>query len=136
MSYGVGAALQTAVFLRLESDPALAALVGGAIYDSAPPGVVPTLYVVLGAEETRDRSDVTGGGAEHDFTISVVTGETGFLSAKAAAAAVSDALVDADLTLNRGRLVSLNFLRARARRVERANQRRIDLRFRARVEDD
>ena len=50
-------------------------------------------------------------------------------------AAVSDALVDASLILSRGKLVSLNFHRARARRVQDADMRRIDLRFRARVED-
>jgi len=48
---------------------------------------------------------------------------------------VSDALLDATLILSRGTLVSLNFYRARARRVQDADMRRIDLRFRARVED-
>ena len=56
--------------------------------------------------------------------------------AKAVAAAISDTLVDADLTLSRGRLVGLWFERATARRSGTAGSaRRIDLRFRARVED-
>ena len=135
MSYGVSSALQGAVYQRLQADAALAALVGGDIFDAAPPGVVPTIYVSLGPEDVRDRSDKTGRGADHDFTVSVVTTAAGFQSAKDAAAAVSDALVDAPLVLSRGSLVSLNFVRARAKRVQDADVRRIDLRFRARVED-
>lgn len=136
MSYGMAEALQSAVFLRLEGNTALTALVGTSIHDMAPAGSVPGLYVTLGPEAVRERSDVTGGGAIHDFTISVVTDEPGFQNAKAAAAAVSDALVDAPLVLSRGRLVSLNFMRAKAKRLAKGAQRQIDLRFRARVEDD
>ncbi|WP_095589871.1 DUF3168 domain-containing protein [Actibacterium ureilyticum] len=135
MSYAVSAALQAAVFQRLVADAPLDALVDGAIYDTVPPGAVPSLYVSLGPEDARDRSDVTGGGAEHVFTVSVVTDAAGFQQAKAVAGAVSDALVDADLSLTRGQLVSLNFDRARARRIENADIRRIDLSFRARVCD-
>ena len=40
MSYGVGAALQAAVYQRLAGDGALDALVSGAIHDSIPPGTV------------------------------------------------------------------------------------------------
>ena len=53
-----------------------------------------------------------------------------------AAGAVSDALHEADLTLLRGRLVSLRFERARAYQIENSTGRRIDLTFRARVEDN
>lgn len=136
MSYGVGAALQEAVYQRLVSDAALAAVVGAAIYDTVPSGTTPGTYVSLGPEEVRDASDATGGGASHHFTVSVVTDAAGFQTAKLAAAAISDALIDAPLALSRGRLVSLGFLRARARRVQKADARRIDITFRARVEDD
>lgn len=135
MSYGVAAALQAAVYQRLVADAALAALVGPAIYDALPAGLPPALYVALGPEIARDRSDQTGRGAEHEFTVAVVTDAAGFASAKAAAAAVSDALVDAPLTLARGRLVSLGFRRARAARVGAGDQRQINLTFQARVED-
>ncbi len=134
MSYGAAGALQTAVQARLVADAALGALVGGAIHDAIPPGTATGLHVALGPEVVRDRSDRTGGGAEHDFTVSVVGGPGGFERAKAAAAAVSDALVGAPLTLSRGRLVGLWFLAARAAR-ERDGGRRIDLTFRARIED-
>jgi len=136
MSYASGAALQAAVFQRLSADAALAALIGPAIYDAVPPGTVTGTYVSLGPEDVRDASDATGGGAAHDFTVSVVTDASGFLQAKAVAAAVSDALTQgAPLALARGHLVGLWFLKARARRVETGQMRRIDLSFRARIED-
>lgn len=136
MSYGVSAALQQAVYQRLTADTTLNGLVSGAIYDSAPPGIVTGTYVSLGPEDVSERSDVTGHGALHEFTISVVTDAAGFQQAKDVAVAISDALVDATLVLARGALVYLNFHRARARRVEDADMRRIDLVFRARVQDN
>ena len=135
MSYGVASALQGAIYQRLRASSALEALVGDAIYDAVPPGTVTGTYVSIGPEDVRDASDVSGGGAQHDFTVSVITDAAGFQAAKEVAAAVSDALVDATLILARGRLVGLWFLRARARRVETGETRRIDLTFRARVED-
>ena len=135
MSYGMSSALQQAVFQRLQGDSALVALVGTDIFDAAPPGIVPETYVSIGPEDVKDASDKSGVGAAHEFTVSVVSQAAGFSTAKDVAAAVSDALVDASLVLTRGHLVSLNFMRARAKRVQDADTRRIDLRFRARVED-
>ncbi len=135
MSYGVSAALQEAVYQKLTADAGLAALVGTAIYDALPGGTLPPTYVALGPEDVRAGSDRTGAGAWHRFTVSVVTDGAGFHAAKEVAAAISDALVDADLTLARGRLVALHFWRARARREGTGALRRIDLTFRARVDD-
>ncbi len=135
MSYAVSAALQQAVYRSLKDNPAIAEAVGDAVYDVVPAGKVPSTYISLGPEEVRERSDKTGRGAQHDFIVSVVTEAAGFHSAKLAAGAVSDALVDAQLELSRGVLVSLTFLRGRAVRVEDARIRRIDLRFRAYVDD-
>jgi hypothetical protein len=134
MSYASAAALQAAIYQQLRGSQALEALVGDAVYDAVPPGQLSGTFVSMGPEEVRDASDVTGGGAEHDFTISVVSDIAGFQTAKAVAAVVSDALIDAPLVLARGRLVGLWFLRARARRGQSGDQRRIDLTFRARVE--
>ena len=134
MSYAVGAALQAAVYQALTADVALQALVGTAIYDAVPPGTTDTTYVSIGPEDTVDASDITGDGAMHDFLVSVITTEAGFQTAKEIAAAISDVLVDADLVLSRGSLVAIWFVKARARRVEKADTRRIDLTFRARVE--
>ncbi len=135
MTYANAASLQQAVYAALKADPVIAATVGDAVYDTVPAGKVPSTYISLGPEEVRDWSDKTGRGAQHDFTISVVTDAAGFQTAKLAAGAVSDALLDSSLVLSRGLLVSLTFLRARALREEDARLRRIDLRFRARVED-
>ncbi len=133
MSYGGSAALQAAIYGQLIGDAELSALTGGAIYDAPPVGTLPSLYVTLGPEDVRDRSDGTSGGAWHRFTVSVMSGASGFTAAKAAAAAVGDALMDAELSLDRGHLAGLHFYRARARRD--GALRRIDLTFRARVAD-
>lgn len=130
MSYGAAAALQAAVFQRL-----VALLPGVAVHDALPPGAGSGTFVLLGPEEVLDASDGTGRGAEHRFVVSVISDATGFLAAKEVAVAVSDALVDAPLMLDRGRLVGLRFLKAQARRLDQGAARRIDLRFVARVED-
>ena len=137
MSYGMAEALQSAVYQHLLADAGVSALVGAAIYDALPAGNVPDTYVSLGPEDVRDRSDKTGAAAEHRFTVSVITEASGFGGAKAVAGAIGDALLNADLALSRGRLVGLWFERASARRSGKAGRvRRIDLRFRARVEDN
>lgn len=135
MSYAAAAALQEAVFQKLSGDAGVIALVGNAVYDALPSGTLPETYITLGPEDTRERSDVTGQGAWHRFTVSVVTESAGFYGAKQVAAAISDALVDAELPLSRGRLAGLYFLRARARREGTGAIRRIDLTFRARIDD-
>ncbi|MGR3377156.1 DUF3168 domain-containing protein [Salipiger abyssi] len=135
MSYAMSAALQGAVYQQLSGDGALSALVGSDIYDALPAGTLPGLYVLLGSETAKDASDQSGDGAWHDLTVAVVTDAAGFQMAKTVAAAACDALNDAGLALDRGRLVSLRFLKARAKR-ESGGLRRIDMTFRARVEDD
>lgn len=137
MSYGVAAALQAAVFQHLSGDAQVGALSGAAIYDAVPAGVLPQTYVTLGPEEVRDASDKAGTGAVHRFTVSVVSQAAGFGAAKTLAGAVCDALEGAALNLDRGHLVGLWFERASARRTGTGGAiRQIDLRFRARVEDD
>lgn len=134
MSYASAAALQQAVYARLSGDAAVTALVGSAIHDAAPPGETGGTYVTLGPEEAQDASDVTGQAARHDFVVSVVSDAAGFQTAKEIAAAVSDALLSQPITLARGHLAALWFLRARARRVDTGALRRIDLTFRALIE--
>ncbi len=130
MSYAAAAALQSAIFQRLTGFPGLT---GVAIYDAVPPSATGT-FVLIGPEEARDQSDKTGAGADHQLVISVITDATGFLSIKTIAADISDALIGVPLTLTRGVLVNLLFLRASARRIAEGETRRIDLTFRARVQ--
>ncbi|AHM04744.1 GTA protein ORFG08 [Roseibacterium elongatum DSM 19469] len=132
MSYAAAASLQAAIYEALSADAQVASLSQGAIYDALPPGPVPALYVNLGPERVRDRSDKTGAGAIHDLPVSVITDGPGFAAAKTLAVAISDALDGAALSLARGRLVSLDFLRARARRAGAG--REIEIWFRARID--
>lgn len=134
MSYQAAAALQKAVYEKLTTDSALSSLIGGAVYDAVPEGVVAQTYVTLGDETARDKSDASGAGSEHDFDIAVVSSGAGFAPVKAVAGAASAALENADLTLEAGRLVSLHLRGAKAVRLPRDGLRRITLRFRARIE--
>lgn len=132
MSYGAAVALQVAVYERLTAEPALA---GVAIHDQVPPGPMPGLFVLVGPEEVTEASDKTGAGAEHRFVVAVISDAAGFMAAKVVAVAICDALDGAALVLSRGRLVSLRFARAVARRLDEGEIRRVDVTFRARIED-
>jgi len=134
MSYALAAPLQGAVFQRLSGDAEVAALSAGEVFDAAPPGQLPSLYVALGPEDVRDRSDQTGHGAVHRFTVTVVSEAGGFQAAKKLAGAVDSALRRAPLTLSEGRVVALRFDRARARRDRNGARRWIELRFYAHVD--
>jgi hypothetical protein len=125
-------ALQAAIFQRLTADTGLS---GIPVVDSLPRGQGSGTFIVIGPEDVIDRSDKTGNGAEHRFMVSVISDAAGFLAAKAVAVVVSDSLVGAPLVLARGRLSGLWFLRAVARRLDEGKARRIDLTFRARVEE-
>ncbi len=134
MSYAISAALQGAVFAALSGDAALAAIVGTRIYD-APPMAAGDPYVTLGDEVAKDRSSQTHSGTTLDFDVTVHSAAEGFGDAKAAAAAICDVLIGADLTLARGALVNLSFLKSRARRGAAPETRRIVLVFRAILDD-
>lgn len=135
MSYKAGSSLQAAVYQALTADVELAALVGTDVFDTAPAGPLPDLYITLGGETVLDMSDVTGRGALHRFDVSVISSGSSFARAKEVAAAVSTCL-QASLPLAHGTLVYLNFERAVARRSGPSGAlRQIDLRFRARIDD-
>lgn len=137
MSYAASVALQGAVYQHLRADPALADLVGDAIFDAMPTDAPSGVYVSLGPEEARDAGDASAPGSQHDFVVSVLSGadeSAGFAAVKAAAVAVGEALDSGGLVLDRGHLAGLWFLRAKARRVENGAARRVDLTFRARID--
>ena len=126
MSYQASVALQGAVYLALRTDPALAALIGDAVYDAMPVAAPSGVYVSLGPEEVVDLSDSGG-----EAVLAGTDEAAGFRAVKEAAVAVSAALEGADLVTDTGRVAGLWFLRARAKRVENGAERRVDLTFRA-----
>jgi hypothetical protein len=128
----MAAALQEAVFARLSGLPELS---GVQVLDAVPKGQRAGTFVLIGAEDVRDLSDATVRGAEHRLVVSIISDAAGFQAAKTLAVAVSDGLGDATMTLARGRLVGMSFRRAVARRLDEGRVRRIDLTFRARVEE-
>lgn len=130
MSYAAAAALQAAIFAHLSESPEMA---GVDIFDAVPPSGTGT-FVLLGPEKVVDQSDATGAGAEHRIVISVIADSEGFLAAKTIAVRIADLLGNAALTLSRGSLIALQFLRADAKRSRDGDLRRIDMTFRARVE--
>lgn len=134
MTYGLSLSLQKAVFQVLQTNDAVVDLSAGQIFEFMPPGPVPDLYVRLGPETVRDRSDRTARGAIHDFAVIVASDRAGFRDAKALAGAVSEALAGTDPVLEKGRVVALNFRRARARWL--AAGREIELWFRAHLDDE
>lgn len=134
MSYQNAAAVQVALFDLLSGDATLAGLVPGGIFDAPPPATPQGTYVVLGEEDVIDRSDVTGPGAEHRVLVQVVSDAAGFLTSKTAAARIGEILPGSQPSLSSGRVVAIWFHQAQARRAEGAALRRIDLRFRVRVE--
>lgn len=131
MSYAAAAHLQAALHACLTAAPALA---GVPVLDAQPAGTMSGTWVLLGAEEVADASDQSGKGAEHRVVVSVLSDAQGFLAAKDIAAAISTALDDTPLILPEGRVVSVFFRKAVARRLEGATLRRIDLTYRIRVE--
>ena len=91
-------ALQKGLVARLKTDPTLDALIGGRVWDAAPPDPVYP-HVKLGRSLTRP---VAGGGTalEHQLSLIVASRFCGTEEARAVAAAVrlclSDAVIETD----------------------------------------
>lgn len=134
MSYQSTAALQGALYDLLTGDAVLAGLLPDGIFDAPLPGTPQGTYGVIGEEEAIDRSDASGPGAEHRVLVQVISDASGFATAKAAAARIAEILPGAQPALATGRVVAIWFHQAQARRTEGNALRRIDLRFRVRVE--
>lgn len=138
MSMSLSVALQGAVFAALSGDAALIALVGTEIYDAPLPvgGSLPAgEYVTLGEEVVKPFDTVTSSGGRHDFDVTVHSPANGFSAAKTVSAAIASVLIDANLTIPGGSLISLRFLKAKAKRGVAPELRRIEMRFRAVVEN-
>lgn len=136
MTYLLSAPLQQAVYGCLANDPAIVGVVGNAVFDAPPEGVRPPVFIAIGPEDVVQRFDKTNNAAAHRFTITLVSEAPGFLALKELAGLVEAALVNATLPLNRGRVVSITFQKAKARRERSGTRRRIDMTFRAFVDDE
>ena len=139
MTYALATSLQKAVYAALTNDAGVSGFVGTAIYDAPldqqiEPGARD--FITIGEEQVRDGSTGTSYGAQHDFEVSIYSNREGYKTGKDIAAALCDALVDTDLPLERGKLVSLRFRSARARPGKQPDRRVISVIFRAVVEDD
>lgn len=139
MTYALSMPLQKAVYEALVADFNVQNLTGGAVYDSPLPlegEVRPSEYLTLGPERVKENGSATSDGAIHDFSVTVHSSADGFQRSKSLAGAVCDVLLDATLTLDRGELVSLRFMRARADTGRGSVKRVVALNFRAFVEDN
>ncbi len=135
MSYATSSALQVEIYNILQSNTGVSSIVNGHVYDALPSGNLPGLYVLIGAEEARDRSDQTTAAVLYLLTLSIVSDSAGFADAKAAAGAVCDALLQTPAVLTRGVVVGRWFDRAVAKQLK-SGGREVRLRFRFYVEDD
>lgn len=139
MSLNLSGELQGAIFTKLSNDPTLVSLVGSEIYDAPLPsggGLPEGEHITLGEETVLPFNSMTSSGGVHDFFVTVHSTANGFNGAKDVSSAVCKALVDENLSLNNGHLVSLRYMKARARRGVAPELRRIEMRFRAVVEDN
>ena len=136
MTYALSCSLQRAIFTYLAGEAALYSLIGTHIFDVPPPGGNPSTYILIGEETALDRSSKTNEAALHEFVVSVNSDAAGFGKAKDVAAVVCDTLLNASLTMERGTITGIWFRNAKAVRGKTPDRRRIDLRFRAYVEDN
>lgn len=139
MSLSLSGELQGAIYTALVNDATLVGLVGTEIYDAPLPsgGNLPDgEHVTLGEESVKPFNSMTSRGSVHDFDIFVHSTASGFSAAKDVIKAIGDVLDDASLSLIGGNLIRLQFLKARARRGVAPELRRVELRFRAVLEEN
>lgn len=132
-AYDADLALQKAIFARLASDDALAALVAARIYDNVP-GDVSFPYMTLGEAQVSDWSTGDSEGAEHRLAFHVYSRGGGRAEAKDILGAINGTLHDAPLLPEGARLVSLRFLDAETRREADGITWRGTIRFHALTE--
>lgn len=126
-------ALRAAILARCRADPALAALMGGAVRlsDEPPRGAEP-VYAVFGKAEARDASTDLSPGHEHDLEIRVWGKPGSARTALDAAERIAALLHEAtDLAPAGHRLVNLRVVEIRADRDDKADLAVATVRLRA-----
>ena len=122
-------AVQAFIYDRLSGDAALTALVGTAIYDTAPTDSPPDISVLIGAEEVLDASDKTGSADLHRAEIEIIARTSGFAAAKDVALAVRKSLDNASGIAGSGSITRVQFRRAQSLRDTTDGLRRVRMRF-------
>ncbi|QPC87215.1 DUF3168 domain-containing protein [Mesorhizobium sp. NBSH29] len=122
--------LQKAIFATLSGDGALAALVGGRIFDHAPASVA-FPYITFGRTSVYDWSTASEGGSEQVFTLHVWSRAKGKLEVLSIMDRIRTKLDNAALVLAGHHLVNLRNEYSEARHVDDLSLHQGLLRFRA-----
>ncbi|MDQ0319604.1 hypothetical protein QO002_001742 [Pararhizobium capsulatum DSM 1112] len=130
------AALQKAIYLRLQGDAALVALVGAdGVRDRVVTGAQRP-FVQIASLESRDASTASETGEEHLVTLEVRTGEGGNREAQVIASRVRSLLDDTALELDGFVLVGIAHRRTRIGRDANAKGHLAEMVFRAVTEPE
>lgn len=129
------AALQSGIYQTLSNATSISNLIGTNIFDAVPSGLVAETYVLIGEEKVISKADFNNGATRHDVTINVVSSASGFSDAKIVASEICNVLDGAAMVLSAGNLRNIQFRMARSRRDTGATERRIDLVFRALIDE-
>jgi Protein of unknown function (DUF3168) len=125
-------ALRAAILGVAAADPALLALMGGALrLHDEPPRAAEPVYALFGAVEAADWSTDLDRGHEQDLSIEVWSEAGGARTGLLVAERLADLLDGASPPLAGHRLVNLRATALAAARDERTNLARVTLRLRA-----
>jgi hypothetical protein len=127
-------ALRKAIRAHLLTDAAFVAALGRPkVFDEAPRDADPP-YALFVETQMRDWSAELCRGAEHFFTLAIVSTQRGLNGAIAAAQQLVDLLDEASLALDGHALIDLRFLSLETRRDQSGRFARVDIKFRATTE--
>jgi hypothetical protein len=135
MSVVHSAALQSAIYQELIGAVSISSLIGANVFDAVPSASAATTYVLIGEEKVLSRSDFGKAASRHDVTVNVVSTASGFSDAKIVASEICNVLDGSALNLTSGNLRNIQFISAKSRRDTGAAERRIDLIFRALIDE-
>ena len=128
-------ALREAILADVQTDAALAALMGGVVrLHEEPPRAAEPVYAVFGDAAARDWSTGSEEGHAHEAVIVVWAREGGARSALDAAARLEALLHESALTLDGHRLVSLRVVALETARDDKTSLSRATLRLTALTE--
>ena len=125
--------LKAAIRTHLLADGALAAALGGAVYDAPPRGSNPP-FLVLGDANARENATSDADGRIIDLELAIYTKERGSRTALLLAAKVEILLEGANLTLDAHRLIALSYRETQTRHDPKTEITRASMKLRAYTE--